>query len=457
MCDKELQVIPVKKNKRGEVIRSKRKRLVINIYKKKKANEPHILYKQLIKELMNETGIGKNSIERIISAYNSNKPISSPTMKRSRPKIFDVVDDFYKNAIRQKVHSFWFNRNPPTLDKIVNSVSEDNSLATLKRTTMYNLLKDLNYVYTKRKRSSALSEGEDLVIWRRNYLRSIKKLREEGRPLYYLGETWCNEYSQKLWIDNTIKLNGNSFKTKLTTGASNSTRKSKDYIIIVHIGSREGFVKGGLQCFEFKSNRSDYQKEMNGDKFLEWFKTILPLLSDNAIIIMDNAPYHNMKTEQIPVSSWKKENIMKWLQEKNIQVDNSHVKAELLNLVQKHKAAYDKYAVDELAKAENKIVLRIPQYHHELNPIELIWSIVKEYVKNKNITFKLDDLKQYLLEGIKSVTVEDWRNAEDYTINEEAKFWEIDNIIDDFMDDEHSCIFNAETSDSSSDCSDDNF
>jgi len=64
-------------------------------------------------------------------------------------------------------------------------------------------------------------------------------------------------------------------------------------------------------------------------------------------------------------------------------------------------------------------------------------------------------VKQLLFEGVKSVTSEDWRNAEDYTINEEAKFWEVDDIVDDFMDDEYSCIFKDESSDDiSSDCSD---
>jgi len=167
MSDK-LPVTPVKKNKSGEVriffltvivvyvkqykiifsdfiqvIRSKQKRLIINMYKTKKENEPNILYKQLIKELMNESGLGKNSIERIISEYNSKKTISSPNMKKRRPKIIELVDDFDKNAIRQKIHMFWRNSDPPTLDKIMNAVSEDDSLPTLKRTTMHVLLKDL--------------------------------------------------------------------------------------------------------------------------------------------------------------------------------------------------------------------------------------------------------------------------------------------------------------------------
>lgn len=159
------------------------------MYKTKKSNEPNILYKQLIKELMSETELGKNSIEKMISEYKSQKTISSPHMKKLRPKKIKLIDDFDKNAIRKKIHMFWRNHDPPTLNKIMNAVSEDGSSPTLKRTTMYALLKDLNFEYTKRKRNSYLTEREDLIVWHRNDLRSIKAYREEGRTLYYLDET----------------------------------------------------------------------------------------------------------------------------------------------------------------------------------------------------------------------------------------------------------------------------
>lgn len=190
-------------------------------------------------------------------------------MKKIRPKIIDLIDDFDKNAIRQKIHMFWRNRDPPTLNKIMNAVSEDDSLPTLKRTTMYTLLKDLNFEYTKRKRNSYLTEREDLIIWRRNYLRNIKAYREEGRTLYYLDETWRNagDCSQKVWIDNTILSNRDAYQKELTTGAKNPTGKGK-HLIVVHIGSREGFVDGGLLCFESKTNSSDYHHKMNGEHFL---------------------------------------------------------------------------------------------------------------------------------------------------------------------------------------------
>lgn len=36
---------------------------------------------------------------------------------------------------------------------------------------------------------------------------------------------------------------------------------------------------------------------MNGSTFFEWFVKILPLLKDNAVIVMDNASYHSVKKD----------------------------------------------------------------------------------------------------------------------------------------------------------------
>jgi len=39
---------------------------------------------------------------------------------------------------------------------------------------------------------------------------------------------------------------------------------------------------------------------MNGQIFKEWFEEILPLLKDNAVVVMDNAPYHSVNSEKVP-------------------------------------------------------------------------------------------------------------------------------------------------------------
>lgn len=192
---------------------------------------------------------------------------------------------------------------------------------------------------------------------------------------------------------------------------------------------------------------------MNGDSFLELFQQTLPFLDDNCVIVMDNAPYHSVKSEKIPNISWKKVSIINWLREKGQEVDETMVKLELLDIVKTIKQEYNTYVIDELAKKENKIVLRLPPYHCELNPIELAWSMVKHYVKVNNTTFKIEDVKKLLYEGIDRVTAENWQNFEKHTIEEETKFLNIDGTVDNVIDDVVISI-TAETSTSESEDSD---
>lgn len=91
-----------------------------------------------------------------------------------------------------------------------------------------------------------------------------------------------------------MKSKSDAFLKGLTTGSKNPTGKGKR-LIIVHFGLSEGFVVDGFLCFESKKNTADYHDEMNGNTFLEWFCRILPLLKDNAVIVIDNSPYHLVK------------------------------------------------------------------------------------------------------------------------------------------------------------------
>jgi len=112
------------------------------------------------------------------------------------------------------------------------------------------------------------------------------------------------------------------------------------------------------------------------------------------------------------------------------------IKFDLLKIVRKIKHKYNLYVVDEEAKKQNKIVLRLPPYHCELNPIELAWSVVKGHVKANNTTFKINDVRQLLNDGIQKVTPEMWSNFFSHTIKEEDKLWQIDYISDEMLDEE---------------------
>jgi len=107
---------------------------------------------------------------------------------------------------------------------------------------------------------------------------------------------------------------------------------------------------------------------------------------------------------------------------------------ELLQVVKTIKPFYNiKYVIDEMVKADNKIVLRLPHYHCELNPIGLARAAVKRHVKDNNKTFKLQDVKKLLEEGVDTIDGDMWRNCIRHVKKEEEKAWELDNVVDKVM------------------------
>lgn len=117
--------------------------------------------------------------------------------------------------------------------------------------------------------------------------------------------------------------------------------------------------------------------------------------------------------EKIPCTSTKKADIISWLQSKGVTVDNTYVKAELLNLV-KGVNAEEVYVVDEMAEEKGIKVLRLPPYHCTLNPYELVWADVKGYAARNNLTYIMAKAKELLLEALNQVTPEKWKKCVDH-------------------------------------------
>jgi len=149
---------------------------------------------------------------------------------------------------------------------------------------------------------------------------------------------------------------------------------------------------------------------------------------------MENASYHSVKKCQMPTMSWKKQNIIDWLESKGEIVTHPVVKIDLLKKVRKLKKQYDKYVIDEYAKDNQKLVLRLPPYHCELNPIELAWASVKSYIRTHNTTSKLKDVLELLKKGVDNVTPEMWTNFIGHVIKVEEKCWNIENLTDEILD-----------------------
>lgn len=81
----------------------------------KKQQHPNMKYKECMSSISEESGIGMRTVTTTISEYKKTGEVKSPNKQQIRPTINDKIDDFDKNAIRHKIHAFWFRREIPTL------------------------------------------------------------------------------------------------------------------------------------------------------------------------------------------------------------------------------------------------------------------------------------------------------------------------------------------------------
>jgi transposase len=393
------------------------------------------------------TGIGKSTIYRLIREKKSGA-IKPPKQSTGRHKI--SIDEAERHAIRRKVHAFYFNNEIPTLDKILCTLREDETISDIRRDALWKILREMNFRWEKVNRKSLLIEKDEIICWRRNYLRSIRDFRKENRKIYYLDETWLNEgYTVgKMWHDKNITSSRQAYLNGLSVGIKPPSGKGKR-LIITHIGSRDGFLKEGLLAFE-SVRTGDYHEDMNADVFEDYFSQMINFIPPGSVIVLDNAPYHSRRDEQLPTTAWKKAQIIEWLLDKEITFKEDMLKKELLSITNMHRHRFLKYAIDEMAKKREIIILRLPPYHCELNPIELIWAQVKGSVARKNTTYKMEDVRAHFEEALKEVNAERWRKCIEHVMKEEQKMWELDNVIEQTME---PLIINLGPDESSSDCS----
>jgi len=153
--------------------------MIVNCYKTQLKKNPKLTVREARISISQDLGIGQRTVSDVISEYNSRKTVSSPSKTRNKQSLKDKLDDIQLNTVRRHIHSFWFNKTIPTLDKILQVVKDDDSLPDISRMNLQRLLKFMDFVYTKRSRNSALIEKDEIVLWRRRYLLNILKYREE--------------------------------------------------------------------------------------------------------------------------------------------------------------------------------------------------------------------------------------------------------------------------------------
>lgn len=150
---------------------------------------------------------------------------------------------------------------------------------------------------------------------------------------------------------------------------------------------------------------------MNNTNFENWLRTqLIPNLPNNSVLVMDNASYHNVIDQRDPTTASKKAEMITFLKERDITVDEGLTKPEIYKIVKRNKSKCPDYRMDKIMKEHGHDILRLPPYSPEFNPIENIWGIVKNWVATNNTTFKLNDVEMLARRRFEDISTEVWAN-----------------------------------------------
>lgn len=356
------------------------------------------------------------------NSANQRPKFNSPKKRGPKTKPKTNIDEHTKYLIRRILLTFHLSEEKSvTIKGLMLKVNTDLKLK-LGYSSMRRIVRELGFRWRKTKKNRMiLMEREDIVRLRINYLRQIKKYRSEGRNIVYMDETYIHaSYTRKnSWSDNS------------SLGLKRPISDQKK-VIIVDAGNEEGFVKGARLIFQAEKKTEDYHDNMNFDNYTKWVKErLIPNLKPKSVVVIDNAPYHNVLEEKIPNTSNRKADIQDWLSRHEIEFDNKMLKVELLHLVRIHKEYLKKFAIDSIFEEAGHEVLRLPPYHPVLNPIENIWGIGKTRVGIRNVTFKLEDVKKLTHEEFEAITTVEWRKCCVHAWNEEERLYNLDLEYDD--------------------------
>jgi hypothetical protein len=123
-----------------------------------------------------------------------------------------------------------------------------------------------------------------------------------------------------------------------------------------------------------------------------------------------------------------------WLLERNIPFCDSMLRAQLYDLIKLNKPTHTCYVIDQILADKGHTVLRLPPYHPDLNPTELIWANVKLWVASKSTTFKIKDVEQLCRQRFEEIWHEEWENVCPHVEKVEQLYYAQEGIIEDAIE-----------------------
>jgi len=410
---------------------------VVNLkhyFDSEKRNGPTVSTKNSILRTAKGLGIGEATVKRIMANYNKNEQIIVPDSSKVRGKPAYRIAINLQPTIRQYIRSKNLNGQRISVDKLRSHLNESYD-ADIPTVTLWRALKLWGFAFGEGQRRSALKERDYVILARRKYLRSKRANRNRDgslkRPEVYLDETYIN------------KNHSSRFTWYLSEDGPwvNKPSGKGPRFIIVNAITHKGWVKGAELVFQAKKATGDYHGQMNWENFSRWFiHQLLPTIPANSLIIMDNAKYHNVFVENaFPAPTTRKTQMQEWLKRNDIPSTEDMLKPELCALCKRFAPAPE-FMLDKIAQEHGHTILRTPQYHPELQPIETCWAIVKNYMAD-NCDFTMQNMRIQLPRALSKVSSQICKKLILKSVEQEEDYWKEDEKLYNFDDSEqYQCV-----------------
>jgi len=430
---------------------------LVEFFKEEKENGTRISLDRTLDRAARATGFSKATIKRMRHDPDSFPEAGEPE-SRTRNSVC-ASDADAVTAIHHVMLEMKEARKSPSVRSLYAKLQAGHGFP-YSMSTMYRALPRLGYDLCPRNSYGEYIKEQDFAKRQRvEYLTRLRQYRAEGREIFFQDESWVNTHTRtkmRWWNDAIF---GDDTE-KIVSGKGQRS-------ILSGVGSAKSGWLGGWDSFfcTHKVSRvhDDCHKDMNGAVFNEWLSAdVIPLMPDGSVLVVDRASYHLVRTpETRPPTANNKADFLKWLRDHSVQLvdsagrdwttesDEAILKrakangtggmnrAELERLTQENLPTpiYEAQVLVEGAKRDLKYLI-LPTHHPELNPIELMWRRMKDFVERNNSNSNSNDVEALVREEFNRITAEDWADCERKSMKYEVMYWEMDQQDEDSEEEE---------------------
>jgi len=250
-----------------------------------------------------------------------------------------------------------------------------------------------SFGYRRGQRTGNIVQKQSVILARDTYLvafTSNRELPQEDRLReVFLDESYIHQH-YKSSDDSVCDPNDNQdiqIGKSINTGSGYcfmAAIQGPDPRVAVPTNNNQkaGLVPGTVWAFcpqRKRDRHGDCHKVFNSTNFVNWWRTqLMPNLHQPSVIYMDDAAYHKTLPPDTPkTGTMKKIELIDFLRDRDIHFDPRSTTPQLRQRARQWVVQNVAIEVVQVAAEHGHKVVFTAPYHSDLQPIELVWALIK--------------------------------------------------------------------------------